>query len=428
MTFLKKIVVENLPYETKYIFKSFDNVNKPAGNRYIKQIIDYIYDDKGVILDKYVNSDINKIILLLNPVMIFELKQDNMSKNDISTLFDLNNVFENIGLEIGGNCVEKICSNDIVIRNKIYGLEPIVIGTIIYYPLPFNLMSGSLGKGIIQSRSIWYDKNITFEFTKCKFLDMIEKITLITECVIPKFAPDYSKMTRDDRINFAYNYNTYKDLIYVNGFDLKHKFTNISIDLDKKDYMWKRIKDNKMIESPIDEQILCKFNQIMRDEFILEKNNFNELCLRKRLYASHSIDKFYVYVQSTNSNTGIKKILELDSKLFSKLRFVVEIKNEEGENKKNTICEYDYHTLIYNNSQNVLTHGGIKNVIEIEYNVPVIYNNLTNYEYVYIEFDNFNIESSVESSVESSIELIVSSESVNYLNYMLGCCETCFRN
>lgn len=157
---LTEIIKNNYSHEIIYDYTDF---NLPIKSNECISVI---------VAQKNANKQ-KSIELISNPIIIFELYEDEEFE------FDLDYLFNTIEINIGSVSVDKIYDIQIKIYNIVYGLNIKKIGSKIYYPIPFSSLVN--GNGIINSKCKYNDVRFNIKFNKHDFIRMIKFFTIRIE-------------------------------------------------------------------------------------------------------------------------------------------------------------------------------------------------------------------------------------------------------
>ena len=288
-----------------------------------------IYTISPVIRDKEMKFDIEYASytidgktpeLILNPMLVFELDENNGNDDGL----DIDSKISDISMKIGGY-TSKLQDQQIKIYNKIYGLESKKIGSKIFYPIPILQMIN--GNGLLFSKCRNTDISLFVNYNTNHFLKYIKHCYMTCDLIYYK-SPDYSLLNNYTCTNFNNNYENYKmiDLNYFKG------------------------SDNKCENSII---LKIKENQFYGLESTSNSNSLILSPLRVKLGFHHNVNRFFIYFQNSNDKSIYSETQ------FEKIQFFA-----LGE----IVLEYDYQTLLDLNDKNILGYELPKGVFEIKWN------------------------------------------------------------
>lgn len=298
--------------------------------------------------------------LISNPIFIFELDEENYDLE-----FDIDSVFDYIELKIGGLTIDKLYDEQIKIYNLIYGFEIKKVGSKIFYPIPFYCMNN--GYGIFASKCKYNNINIKIKFSYNEFVRMIKQPVIRTEFISDKsYDVDFSILN-------TYFYKYYIKKINNSQINLSH----LNKDHEKIQYV--KIKNNQ-------------FSGIIN----LQQNTPN---VKIKCDFNHCIDKFFIYFQNINDKTIYTNIQQ-----FEIIKFIIE---------KNIVLEYDYISLLNNNSKSVYRYDIPNGIFEIKWNLDK-YKNFSRIHCFEIEF--------IGLMVPHNVGFCICAESLNYLIYRNDMC------
>lgn len=348
---LKEIIKKNNSYEIIYYDDYYNLPIKPNGNISV------------VITDKHFNEK-KSVELVSNPVIIFELDDDNDEFE-----FDLDYVFDDIELNIGYSQIDKINDVQIKIYNIVYGLDIKKIGSKIYYPIPFPSLVNE--NGIIISKCKYHDIKINIKFSKHEFVRMIKSFTIRTELLS---LSDTDKNFIDYKIfnNQAYKY-------YLSYFN------------DHTIYNWINTKIYNNLEQ-------IQFVKINQNQFF-ELNTITNTNTKIKLDFNHNIDRFFIYFQNYKDLS-----IYTNTQQFEKIKFIV---------NNHVILEYDYDTLLYNNSKSILGYELPNGIFEIKWNT-FEYKNLSKIDQISIQLNGL--------FVPTDVAFGICAENINLLQYCNDLC------
>jgi hypothetical protein len=354
---LEEFIKKNNFCETKYdyTFHSSSSIGP-------SKIISFVFS-------KYIHD--NKYIeLISNPTIIFELDEDGEFE------FDINYVFDNIELSIGGSQIDKLFNSQIKMYNRIYGLNVEKNGLKIFYPIPFALMNN--GNGILSSKCKYNDIRLNVNFCSNKFVKMIKSCTIRTKLLIILESPDYSIINNQTCKCILSNYlDYYPKNLFITDLIKKHQnFTDTQ---------------------------LVKINQ---NQFLGIKLLQNLSDLKIKTYFNFVVDRFFICFVNTDDES-----IYSNTQQFETIKFIA-----NGYD----ILEYDYQTLLNNNSKNILGYELPKGIFEIKWNVSKYWKNLSLIEDLTISLCGL--------TVPSNVGFVIFAESINWLIYQDNTCGLAFSN
>jgi len=303
---LEQLIFQNNNYEIEYGYSNYYGTLGP--NRKICVNISYC--------EKYIH-------IISNPVIVFELD------SNLDLEFDLEYVFSNITLEIGGSSIDRLDNKQIQIYNKIYGLEVKKIGSKIFYPIPFECMIN--GQGILKSKCLLHEIRIYINFSSGEFINLIKNFSIQTKLTITK--PD-----------FTISNDYYKKILSEDYHDV----------IDEKKYSGNQI-------------IRFKFNQFFGLENIILNTH-----IKIKVCFNHIVDRFFIYFQNQND-----KSIYWNTQQFDMIEIII---------NGLVIKEYDYENLLLENSKEFLGYELPKGVFEIKWSMIESFKNLSRIDTFTIQF------------------------------------------
>lgn len=366
-----------------YTFEELLEQNNECSIEY--NINEYLYPIKksSRIRIQLNTSNLNNITIMSNPVLVFEID------DSLDLEFDLNNLFCDISLEIGGARIDKLFDKQILIYNKIYGLETKKIDSKIFYPIPFGCMNN--GQGLIISNLTWHFVNIFISFENYEFINMIKNLSIKTKLSRYLYKPGFF-----DTINNYYKKILFED--YYSHYNKSIDFINENIFNGKSDFA--RIKINQY----------CVCNAFTSSTFIYN------------LGFNYFTERFFIYFQNS-----FDKSIYWNTQLFKKIEIII-----DGY----VVKKFCYEDLQYANTKENLGYELPKGVFEIKWDSFDLHENL--HENLYEDFKkkckNIKNLSRIdklcikihESMIPPHINFGICSESINYLRYSGGMCGTMF--
>ena len=304
-----------------------------------------------------------QVDLVSNPVIIFELGETDLE-------FVPERIFSNIKFEIGGNRIDKIWMNHIIVLQKKLNLEVKKIGSKVFFPIPIYCLLKS--NGIIISKCNHYQLRLWIEFTYEPCIGSIQDMCLRTDLVILQTKPVWKNVCESVLSELLVN------SIYSN-------------------------KIKKYIETkPYGDFESKQIIKIKQTQFTgMESLNGQSDSIIK-LHFNHDIEGFYIWFENSEDNIIYKE------KSFDKISFIIDSVK---------VLELDYEDLVYNTLIINNNKGLGKGIYEIEWK------NIINYDPT-----NFKIELKGLALPNSNIYFNIHAESNNYLNYEDSKCETLFSN
>lgn len=293
--------------------------------------------------------------LILNPTIIIELDES----SDLE--FDTSDIFKCITFMIHGYRIDQLSNNQLKIHQAVEGYNIEKSDSKIFFSIPL----GSFNKrdGILESKCT-SQKSLFFEFTSNPCITSIKNMCVRTELIYINTKPDYFKI------------NEY----YINNSENNYMTENLIKLTNNNDYQILKIKQNQF-----------------SGKELLQSNNVNQ---KIKLYFNHSIDKIFIYFE--DSNNSIYK-----HKAFDKIKFIV-----DGM----IIVEYNYDTLVYDNSENIIGYKLPKGIYQINWDKFMNLNKV----------DNFIIELCGITIPNNDIGICICANTTNYLIYMKERVELCF--
>lgn len=121
-----------------------------------------------------------------------------------------------------------------------------------------------------------------------------------------------------------------------------------------------------------------------------------------KLPFNHNVNRFFMYFQNKYDFS-----IYTNTQQFGTIKFIA---------NNQTILEYDYDTLLYNNSKSILGYELPNGIFEIKWNT-FIHKNLS-------MIDNFSIQID-ELFVPTDVVFGICAENINWLKYFNNCCSLC---
>jgi len=219
--------------------------------------------------------------------------------------FDVTDIFNSIELYIENYQIDMFSKNQLKIYQTIKGFEIKKIDSKIFYPLPFNLFGNKI------SNYLFNKIKLSIFYTSNPCISDIKNICVKTDVVSMK-----TNLNIEDSKNMDES-TIIKDFLEIDTYQIT------------------KIKQN--LTQEMEGLSTHRSNQ----KIMLNFNNHNP------------IDKFFIYFEDTTNDTIYKL------RPFDKIIFFI---------NGNTVLEYDYETLIYDNDEKNIGYNLPKGVYQIDWN------------------------------------------------------------
>ena len=324
----------------------------------------------SILLDKKINyygKDGDFPDLITNPVIKIELMDEKLQEFEL----DLKNLIQSIGLEVGGSQIDKIYKQQILMYQKIYGLEVTKSDLEIDIPIPIQAMLEKFGGGLFEDKKKYHETRIVIDFGSTLSVGSIKSIGIEYEAIKVLEAVDYH-MILSSNIQ-----NELEERIITNSHSLRCKETNIT---------------KKEEEFDPDKNFFVKIKQIQF--YGAEKIVSNEQFKKFKLNFNHPVTRMYFYFGNEENFNTIYKTEPFDYMLV--------------QANGHDILEYSYEQVVANTKKIKDIPDGIY-VIDWIGNVILMYSNMSRIDNITVIFYGLY--------VPNDIHFYICAESINYLRY-----------
>ena len=304
--------------------------------------------------------------LITNPVIIIELIDEKIQEWE----FDLKNIIKSIELTVGGSCIDRVYEQQILMYQKIYGLEITSSDSKISFPIPIQAMLEKFGGGLFENKKKLHETRIMIYFGPSLSICSIKSIGIEYDTIKVLEPVDYNMILLKNIENELEE----KSILNSHSFYMKKEIFNQEDELDPDKNFFVKIKQNQFYGE--------------------EEIHLGQKLLKHRLCFNHPVLRLYFYFGNSDNMSTLYKSEPFDSILFQANGY--------------DILEYSYEQVVTNTKKVKNIPDGIY-VVDWFGNVESMYTNMSKIDKIDIVINNL--------AVPKYINFYICAESINYCRY-----------